>query len=87
MKQSKLAAQDQPSDSNALLCGLCSSSEIITDHNVGSDIWEGGEETQHIDICGECGAWRFNCDVVDWEKGSFKSYGKWHTAKERDSHF
>lgn len=66
---------------NDLLCGLCSSAEITTDYNVGSDIWEGGEESQHIDSCDKCGAWRFNCDVVDWEKGPFKSYGGWHTKE------
>lgn len=60
------------------LCGFCSSDEINTNHNVGSDIWEGGEATQHIDTCNKCGAWRFNSDVIDWEKGPFKSYGKWH---------
>ena len=83
MTQSKLAEQDQPSASNALLCGFCSSLEITTEHNVGSDIWEGGEETQHIDICDKCGAWRFNCDVIDWDKGPLKSYGKWYPAQER----
>lgn len=73
----KGVVKDNQPESNELLCGFCSSADISTDHNIGSDIWDGGEEVQHIDSCNKCGAWRFNSDVIDWDKGPFKSYGKW----------
>jgi hypothetical protein len=58
------------------ICEICGGSEIITEHDVGWDIDEGGEERQHIDRC-KCGAWRFNIDYQPHIGINEKIYGKW----------
>ena len=70
-------------DTNDKLCGICGSSEITTEHDVGWDIDEGGEEKQHIDRC-ECGAWRFNIDRWENFTDLIKIYGKWHNKEDGD---
>jgi hypothetical protein len=60
-------------------CGLCGSSDIWTETDVGWDVYEGGEEVQHMDHCRKCGAWRFNFDRFDiGTTGPTKCYGSWH---------
>lgn len=48
-------------------------------HNFGYDIWPGGEEKQHLEQCKTCGAERLKCDVFEWGKPPYVSYGKWFT--------
>ena len=62
------------------ICGICGRTEITTEENVGWDIDEGGEETQHIDHC-KCGAWRFNIDRYEDFTDYKKIYGEWHKDK------
>jgi hypothetical protein len=64
-------------------CGFCLSEEIITDYDVGYDIWEGGEEKQHVDTCIACYAWRFHCNVLTWATGEeFITLGDWHPKED-----
>jgi hypothetical protein len=67
-------------------CELCGSSAIVTSYNEGWDIDEEGEETQHIDTCKRCGAWRFNIDrtplMGTMGQDTVKYFGKWHKKGE-----
>lgn len=61
-------------------CELCGSEDIDTEYHVGWDVWDGGEEDQHIDRCNTCGAWRFHFDRTLWEDGECKQevvFGPW----------
>ena len=55
----------------------CPHMNTSTQYDAGWDIWPGGEERQHIETCSDCGAYRFVCNVADYEKGSFVTKGKW----------
>ena len=67
-------------------CDLCGSTNLETLHDIGSDIWDGGEETQHIERCLDCKAYRFICEGIRWKDyygndlhatEEFTSYGQW----------
>ena len=61
------------------LCGICGEKEKITlTKNVGSDIWENGEQQQHLQRCVVCGASRLVCETLLFETGETKVfYGEW----------
>ena len=54
-------------DDRPMKCDLCGSTNISTNRDVGYDIWPGGEEAQHIDVCEDCKATRFWCEVYTYE--------------------
>lgn len=59
-------------------CGICGSTNINTTHNVGSDIWPGGEEEQHLNRCLDCQATLLWADVYIYDKLPFSDIiGKW----------
>ena len=59
-------------------CGKCQSTNIHTRKNVGYDVDESGEENQHLDICKDCGAWRFHTErYVNFSKYE-ENFGNWH---------
>ncbi len=64
---------------NSDLC-ICGANQIEREEDIGWDIWEDGEETQHEDRCVNCGATRL---VSDWVKCSTNetgtSFGTWMT--------
>ena len=46
-----------------MICA-CGSRDIHTDKHIGWDIFEGGEEQQHMDTCRDCGLKRFWADIL-----------------------
>ena len=55
----------------------CGAESFQTKKDVGFDVWPGGEERQHLDIC-PCGKMRLWADVLDWEKGKWEDvYEDW----------
>jgi hypothetical protein len=69
MKRAEFASGKPKPKSRPMFCDVCGSADIATNMNVGWDVWEGGEETQHEDRCRACGASRLWADVLDWEHG------------------
>ena len=59
--------------------------KVSLERDIGCDVWEGGEERQHIERCAGCGTWRLTADVQEWEDGQVvRSYarGRWHKKDE-----
>ena len=66
-----------PIDHNICICG---SRNIQTHKYHGFDIWEDGEEDQHLDVCLACGAERIWADVWSLTQEGSKhhvQYGRW----------
>ena len=58
-------------------CEICGSSNLEINLNIGSDIWENGQEEQHLQICKNCKSIRFLIEVYPFYKAPFCIYGKW----------
>lgn len=59
--------------------------KVVLERDIGCDVWEGGEERQHIERCTNCGTWRMTANVQEWEDGQVtRSYsrGRWHKKDE-----
>ncbi len=59
---------------------ICGSTNITTHHKIGHDVDEEGSEEQHVDVCDNCKAWRFNIDRSQNWSTLIKRYGKWETV-------
>jgi len=69
-------------------CGICGSSNITTRKDVGFDIDPSGEERQHLDICADCGAKRFNIDRIEnFVAPAVKYFTPWEPASKSPSFF
>ena len=55
------------------ICGLCGSSNIDVNKDIGCDIDPSGEERQHMNVCRECKAEQF------WTE-------RWHDFKDFEVH-
>ncbi len=64
------------------ICGLCGGNKIITDYDVGWDVFEGGEERQHVDRCRDCGAWRWHFKRIIYPNKTETFLGKWRRKEE-----
>lgn len=69
--------QDTQTDPGKVVCGLCGSTNIWHEHNVGWDVSPEGEEYQHLEHCGECGGWRFRIDHYDLSGVVEIHHGQW----------
>lgn len=58
-------------------CAICGSTRINRRNDIGWDIWESGEEDQHLETCLDCGATRLIYEWFEYERGEGISYGKW----------
>jgi len=63
----------------------CEHRNTYVKHDVGWDIWEGGEDRQHLQICNDCGATRFISDVSYSREGKQETFqGKWEEKENFD---
>lgn len=73
-----------PADKNALIkiCGICKAPKVETEHDVGWDIDDKGEERQHIERCTTCGAWRLSTTYYPFNGKPDNFHGTWHRRED-----
>ena len=67
-------------DSSKGKCGICGSTNIYLEENVGWDIDDEGSEDQHMQHCRDCGAEQFVIDRYELDVDSphhGRHYGNW----------
>ena len=64
-----------------MVCDKCGSTNIDSTMDIGFDIDDSGEETQHLDSCCDCGAERIWCDRILDFRIKIVTWGKWMPLK------
>lgn len=64
-------------------CTFCGSNNFILHEDVGCDVGEGFYERQHMQVCSNCGAWRFRNNLILNEVEGHVVASRWFSKGEK----